>query len=85
MLRERAAYLDVAREIAAGWISDGCLIAPYALGEPGDEVIALPITDDDCMTIVLPSYHVVATCTGQGETNDGGDVTPCEMQYTILR
>lgn len=78
------AQIDAPRSDVARWIADRCLIAPYDLGAPGDEVVALPKADRELHIVVLPSYRIVAVTTGAGESYDGESASPRAMRYTIL-
>lgn len=82
--KRAGSYLDAAPARVKQWIAEGCLIASYALGAPGDEVVAPPTTDNSLMLVVLPSFRVVAVVTGQGESHDGDHTAAVEMAFTIL-
>jgi len=82
---ENAHHLDAPRDTVDEWIAREYMVASYDLGNPGDEIVAPPYVDEQLHVVVLPSFRVVAVCTGAGETNDGDRMTPCEMCFTILR
>lgn len=85
LTKKNVRWLDVSREQGDQWISEGCHIASYDLGQPGDEVIAPPIADKQLALVILPSFRVVAVVEGQGESTDGDNTNACGMMYTILR
>lgn len=82
---ENAHHLDAPRETVAEWIASEYMVASYDLGKPGDEIVAPMYVDEDLNVVVLPSFSVVAVCTGAGQASDGDSVTSCEMYFTILR